>query len=372
MSSVLFRVITLIRKEFLMILLDPKSRIVLIIPPIIQFFVFSYSATFDLQNVEFALLDESRTELSRSLVSHFSGSKHFELVRVLDSSVQAAELINTEQVRLVIHIPKDFADKIAKGEPATVQVVADGRNSNVASIALGYVEEIVQQFGESLHRGNLVESSQVALIQRSWFNRNMETRWFIVSALGGIISMVIVMILSSLSVAREREFGTFDQLLVSPFQPAEILIGKALPCVFFGFLDAVLLSIAAVYWFGVPFRGTVAALVLVLLAFMIAIVGVGLFVSAISVTMQQGLLGAFVFIMPAVLLGGFTTPISNMPMWLQRATVINPLKYVVQGLRDVFLTGTDSFAMWHHVWPLLLISVVTMPAAAVMFRYRTQ
>lgn len=372
MIEMLQRIVTLTIKEFMLILIDPKSRFVIIVPPLIQFVIFSYSATFDLQNVEYAVLDESNTEQSRTLLSHFSGSPHFELVRTLDTTAQVPDLINTQKVRLVLHIPTDFADKVTNHEPANIQVIADGRNSNVASVALGYVQDITLQYAESLQTSLMSSSPQVSLIQRSWFNRNMETRWYIVSSLGGIISMVIAMLLSALSVARERESGTFDQLLVSPFQPAEILIGKAVPCVFFGLVDATLLSLAAAYWFDVPFRGSIIALVLVLLAFLIAVVGVGLFISSMSVTMQQGLLGAFVFIMPSVLLGGFTTPISNMPQWLQNATLINPLRYVVKALREIFLTGADFSATWHYVWPLLIISAVTMPAAAVMFRYRTQ
>ncbi|SHI73176.1 ABC transporter permease [Halodesulfovibrio aestuarii] len=372
MIEILQRIATLIVKEFLLILIDPKSRFVIIVPPLIQFFVFSYSATFDLQNVEYAVLDESNTVLSRSLLSRFSGSPHFSLVGMLDTTAQVPELINNRAVRLVLHIPTDFADRVRNHEPAVLQVIADGRNSNVASVALGYVQEITEQYGESLQARFVSTSPRISLIQRSWFNRNMETRWYIVSSLGGIISMVIVMLLSALSVAREREFGTFDQLLVSPFQPAEILIGKAVPCVFFGLMDATILSLAAAYWFDVPFRGSIVALVIVLLAFLIAVVGVGLFISSISVTMQQGLLGAFVFIMPSVLLGGFTTPISNMPQWLQNGTLVNPLRYVVQALRDIFLMGAELSTIWHYIWPLLIISAVTMPAAAVMFRHRTQ
>lgn len=372
MIEILQRIVTLIVKEFMLILIDPKSRFVIIVPPLIQFFIFSYSATFDLQNVEYAVLDESKTEQSRTLLSHFSGSPHFELVRTLDTTAQIPELINNKTVRLVLHIPTDFADHIINNETAVIQVIADGRNSNVASVALGYIQDITQQYEESLQANIVSASPQVSLVQRSWFNRNMETRWYIVSSLGGIISMVIAMLLSALSVAREREFGTFDQLLVSPFQPAEILIGKAVPCVFFGLMDATLLSLAAAYWFDVPFRGSIMALIIVLLAFLIAVVGVGLFISSMSVTMQQGLLGAFVFIMPSVLLGGFTTPISNMPQWLQHATLANPLRYVVQALREIFLMGADLSATWHYIWPLLIISAVTMPAAAVMFRHRTQ
>jgi ABC-2 type transport system permease protein len=199
----------------------------------------------------------------------------------------------------------------------------------------------------------------------------MESRWTIVSALGGTISMIVVMILASLSVAREREFGTFDQLLVAPFRPVEILIGKAVPGLVFGLTDALLLSAAAVVWFKIPFYGSVSALCAALTAFMIAVVGVGLFVSSLSTTMQQALLGSFVFIMPSVILSGFTTPIENMPQWLQTATLINPLRYVVAALRQVFLAGADTAAIWSQIWPMLFIAGLTLPAAAVMFRHRT-
>ncbi len=180
-------------------------------------------------------------------------------------------------------------------------------------------------------------------MERSWFNENLSSRWFIVSALGGIISMVVVMILTSLSVAREREFGTFDQLLVTPFTPGEILIGKSLPGIVFGLMDALIFAVGAVYWFSVPFRGTIPALVIALFCFIITIVGVGLLVSSLSMTMQQGLLGSFLFIMPAVTLSGFATPIENMPLWLQRANLVNPMRYIIMLCATFFSKGP--------IWP---------------------
>jgi ABC-2 type transport system permease protein len=184
--------------------------------------------------------------------------------------------------------------------------------------------------------------------------------------------MVVVMILTSLSVAREREFGTFDQLLVAPFTPAEILIGKSMPGLIFGLLDALIFSLGAVVWFEVPFRGTVAALLLALGCFVLAIVGVGLFISSLSKTMQQGLLGAFMFIMPAVILGGFATPIKNMPDWLQTGTLANPVRYIIKALRRVFLEGADVSLIWPQIWPLLIMAAVTLPAATWFFRRRSE
>jgi ABC-2 type transport system permease protein len=283
------------------------------------------------------------------------------------------EIIDNQNARLAIHIGADFAETIAAGRTATVQVIADGRNPNVALIANGYFASMVDDFNRELAGRQIVPAAvpSLRLEERAWFNENLRSRWFIVSALGGVISTVVVMILTSLSVAREREFGTFDQLLVAPFTPGEILIGKSLPGIVFGLLDALIFAIGAVYWFGVPFRGTISALVLALLAFVITIVGVGLLVSSLAMTMQQGLLGSFIFIMPAVTLSGFATPIENMPDWLQTADLLNPIRYIIIALRSIFLEGADLPMVWPQIWPLLLMAACTLPLAGWLFRNRT-
>lgn len=368
------RILALVIKEFVTVLKDPKSRFVIIGPPLIQFFVFGYAATYDLQNVRYAVFDESRSALSRQLIGDIEGSGKFELTGYLDNHGEITAYVDNEKARLILHIGPEFDRKLRSSRPVDVQVIADGRNPNVALIALGYLGTVVEKFNGQLARQGLVQNNApgLQLVERSWFNENLRSRWFIVSALGGIISMVVVMILTSLSVAREREFGTFDQLLVAPFTPGEILIGKSLPGIVFGLMDALIFAAGAVYWFSVPFRGTITALVVALLCFIVTIVGVGLLVSSLSMTMQQGLLGSFLFIMPAVTLSGFATPIENMPLWLQQADLINPVRYIIIALRNIFLEGADLAMVWPHLWPLLLIASVTLPISAWMFRHRTQ
>ncbi len=367
------RILALIVKEFLLVLKDKRSRFVIIVPPLLQFFVFGYAATYDLKNVRYAVFDESRTVLSRQLLSQVEGSGIFKLTHYLSDKHQLIKTIDSEQARLVIHLGSDFETNLYRGNTATVQVIADGRNPNVALIAMGYFSSIVDQFNKNLvQQGVLADSGTgVQMIERAWFNENLKSRWFIVSALGGIISMVVVLILTSLSVAREREFGTFDQLLVAPFTPGEILLGKSLPGIVFGLLDALIFAAGAVYWFHVPFRGTVTALVLALLAFIITMVGVGLLISSLSMTMQQGLLGTFLFMMPAITLSGFATPIENMPLWLQQADCINPVRYIILALRKIFLEGAGTQMIWPQIWPLILMSIVALPFAAWLFRNRS-
>ncbi|MFV0437304.1 MAG: ABC transporter permease [Desulfopila sp.] len=372
MRLFLRRMLAIIGKEFMMVLKDKKSRFVVIAPPLIQFVVFGYAATYDLKDARYAVFDESRTELSRQLLTHIEATDTFRLAGYFDHQQQVTEAIDREEVKLVIHIAPDFATEVASGRPAQVQIIADGRNPNVALIAMGYFSSIIDNFNKYLvTSGSVSARSGVTLDDRAWFNENLRSRWFIISALGGIISMVVVMILTSLSVAREREFGTFDQLLVAPFSSAEILVGKSLPAIVFGLLDALIFAVGAILWFKVPFRGTVVALVLVLLAFIITIVGVGLLVSSLAMTMQQGLLGSFLFIMPAVTLSGFATPIANMPYWLQIADSINPARYIITALRTIFLQGGGVALIWPQLWPLILMSCITLPLAAWLFRHRS-
>ena len=368
------RILALMIKEFVLILKDPKSRFVIIVPPLIQFFVFGYAATYDLKDIRYAVFDESRGPLSRQLLARVEGSGIFQLTEDMLAETQITTAIDTEEARIVIHIGPQFDRDLHNKIPATVQVIADGRNPNVALIALGYFANIVEQFNQALLQQGITtqDGPAIRLVDRAWFNGNLQSRWFIVSALGGIISMVVVMILTSLSVAREREFGTFDQLLVTPFTSGEILIGKSLPGIVFGLMDALLFSAGAIHWFNVPFRGTIVALVMALLCFIITMVGVGLLVSSLSMTMQQGLLGSFVFIMPAVTLSGFATPVENMPHWLQVLDLANPVRYIIVALRDIFLEGADVHMVWPQLWPLMLLACVTLPLASWLFRHRSQ
>jgi ABC-2 type transport system permease protein len=368
------RILALMLKEFVMVLKDKKSRFVIIGPPLIQFFVFGYAATYDLKNVRYAVLDESRSAYSRQLLARFQGSENFQLTATLLAENEIAPAIDREHARLVIHIGAQFANDLLHGRPAAVQVIVDGRNSNVALIALGYIGSMVEQYNQELAKSGVISADGpgLLLVERAWFNSNLTSRWFIVSALGGIISMVVVMILTSLSVAREREFGTFDQLLVAPFAPGEILIAKSLPGMCFGLMDALIFSAGAVFWFGVPFRGTLLALILSLSCFIITMVGVGLLVSSLSMTMQQALLGSFVFMMPSVVLSGFATPVENMPHWLQLATIFNPVRHIIAALREIFLEGAGVAMILPRLWPLLLMAAFTLPLSAWLFRHRSR
>lgn len=370
MLESLLRILALIRKELLAVLKDPKSRIVLFVPPIMQSVVFGYAATYDLNDVPYALVDLDHTAASRALVARLDGSNIFRRVGDLVRDRDAADYVDDRRALLVIRIDQDFERRLMAGRQAAVQVIADGRNSNTAAVAASYVGSIIDGFNRDWWAAHGQQPAAVAVVSRAWYNPNLESRWNIVPALVGTLAFVGCTILTALSVAREREQGTFDQLLVTPYRPLEIMAGKAIPNMLIGLVQCSAILLVAQFWFRIPFVGSFATLYLGLGLFLLAAVGLGLLVSAVSATMQQALLFSFVLVMPFTLLSGFTTPISSMPGWLQSATLVNPLRYAIDIARRVYLEGVPASRLVPDLWPLAVIGAVALAAATWMFRRR--
>ena len=250
-----------------------------------------------------------------------------------------------------------------------VQVIADGRNSNTAEIALGYVGNVIESFNTDWRAAHGQQGTPVQATIRAWYNPNLETRWHMIPSLIGTLTLIETLLLMAMSVTREREQGTFDQLLVTPFRPAEIMAGKALPAMFIGITQATTILFVAQFWFHIPFIGSFVTLYAGLGLFLLAAVGIGLLVSSIAATMQQAMLYAFVIIMPFVLLSGLTTPISSMPAPLQYCTLINPLRYAIEIVNRVYLEGAGLGLLLPELWPLALIALVTLSASSWLFRH---
>ena len=364
------QLLALIAKEFLALLKDKRSRMVLIGPPIAQLLIFGYAATYDLDRVPFAVYDEDRSVASMALIDRFAGSTTFDEVARIDHDCAIAPLIDSKQVLLVLHLGARFEADLLSGRPAPVQVILDGRNSNTALLALNDVNNILLRFSEDWLRHNGQRGPPARLVVRSLYNENLLSRWFIVPGIVALLTLVVALLVTALSVAREREAGTFDQLLVTPLRPVQILIGKAVPGLVIGLIEATVIIAVAMLWFEVPLRGSVGALYLGLVLYLLATIGIGLMISSLSMTQQQALLGAFLFLVPAVILSGFATPIANMPEAVQWLTQLNPMRYFLIVVRGVFLQG-DSYALLaDQYWPMALIAAVTLSAAGWLFRHR--
>lgn len=370
MIESLVRILALIRKELLAILKDPRSRVVVVGPPLMQALLFGYAASYDLNDVPYALMDESRSAASRSLVARLEGSRIFKRVAILTREREIAECLDSRRVLLVVRIPADFERRMHAMEPAPVQVISDGRNSNTAGVATGYVRAVIESFNEDWRTTHAQPGAVVHLTSRSWHNPNLETRWNIIPGLIGTLTMLGTLLLTALSVAREREQGTFDQLLVTPFRPAEIMVGKAIPSMLIGLLQATGILLIAQLWFRIPFAGSFVTLYAGLALFLMAAVGIGLFVSSVVATMQQAMLFTFVLVMPFTLLSGLTTPVANMPEFLQAATLLNPLRHAIEMAQRIYLEGATLPRLFPLLWPLALIGVLTLSFSAWFFRHR--
>lgn len=362
------RIIFLIYKEILAVWQDKKSRTVLIVPPLLQLFVFTFAATLDVQNVTMGILNRDHGEKAIELVQRFNGAPTFKKIIYLDAVEEITPFIDNQKGVMVLSIDEEFSRKLDAGHEAYVQLIMDGRKSNSAQIVAGYAISIIQQYNREFALNAGLQIQNTELIKRNWYNPNLIYYWFNVPNLSGVLTMLIALIITALSVARERELGTFDQLLVSPILPFEILIGKALPAVIIGMIEGTIIIAVGVLLFGVPFTGSLFSLYCCMFVFITSIVGVGLFISSLCYTQQQALLGSYVFMSPAVLLSGFATPIENMPDWLQYFTYINPITYYLVVAKGVFLKAMPFSIVLENTWPMALIAMATLTLATLCFR----
>jgi ABC-2 type transport system permease protein len=365
------RLLALIVKELLVLLRDARSRAIVIGPPVMQLLLFSFAATMEVKNVDIVVLNRDEGAAGAELVRRIAGAPTFRSVAPVHDTLELRAAIDQGKAIAGLQIGPDFSRDLAAGEPASVQVLLDGRRSNAAQIVDGYLGAIVGTFIADENTRAHRRASVPRVVARNWFNPNLVFQWFIVPGLVADIALLMGLILTALSVARERELGTFDQLMVSPLRTHEILIGKMLPPIFIGLFHMTLFVLATVFVFGIPLRGSLLLLYGSGVFFLAAVVGVGLFISALSTTQQQAILGAFVFVVPATLLSGFATPIENMPTWLQPVTAANPLRYYLVIARDTFLKGVELDVVVENTIPLALIAAVTLTSAAWLFRRRT-
>ncbi|WP_010586791.1 ABC transporter permease [Schlesneria paludicola] len=366
------RMACLIIKELLAVWRDPKSRFLLVAPPIIELMIFANAATQEVKNVRVGVFNQDSGIYARDLIARFEGSPNFREVVHLRSQSEIAPAIDSRTVLLVIQIGQDFSRNVAARQPTSVQLLLDGRRSNASQIMESYAEQIVGQYNAELASTNSAPPPASSVVARIWFNPNMDAYWSTVPSLVVILTALGGLMVTALSVARERELGTFEQLLVSPLSPYEIVVGKAVPAFIIGMAEGTFMVLAAVFLFHVPLSGHLYLLYAGISAFLLAIIGVGLFVSSLAKTQQQAILGAFATMVPMTLLSGFASPLQNMPEWLQYVTLMNPYRYFVVIVKGVFLKSMPPFVVVQNLGPLLLIAAITLGASSWLFRHRVE
>ncbi|MBN9132324.1 MAG: ABC transporter permease [Nitrosospira multiformis] len=356
-------------KEVLSVLCDPRSRMVVLVPPLLQLLVFAFAATLEVSNVNVAVYNQDAGRWSHELIQRLNGVDFITRVHHIDNRQELHQLIDRGDVIAALVIPADFSRNIAAGGSAYAQVLVDGRRSNSGQITVAYLSSIAADVGAEVA---LDAQALTPVAVRHWFNPNLIYRWYIVPGLTGVLALFSALLITSLSIARERELGTFDQLLVSPTSTPEIIISKSLPGLAIGAMLGLFMVGAGVFLFGIPFSGSFTLLVASLVLFILSVVGIGLMISAISMTQQQAVLGAFAIGVPAVLMSGFSTPVENMPVFLQWLAQTIPLTHFLIIVEGSFLKAMPPADILASLWPLALIALVTLTMATVFVRGHLQ
>lgn len=359
------RIIALIKKEFITTWKNPKSRAIIIAMPLLQLFIFANAITMEVKNIAIAVMDKDNSVESRELISRFENSPRFRNIYYCSDETEFKNKIDNQKVQTGLYINNDFSSSIKAHKPVNVLITVDGRQTNSASIAGGYAAQIITEYGDEM---SYTKGARINSVIRNRFNPNLEYRWYIMTVIIVMLAVVITLLLTALSIARERELGTFNQLIVSPLSSFEILLGKTVAPLTIAMILTCLMTLIVIICFKVPFAGSILLFLISVFISLLSIVGVGLYISSICKTQQQAILGVVTFQLPAVLLSGFISPIEDMPIGWQYLTLINPVRYFITLSKGIFLKGMGIEDIISNIIPLIIIAIITLSLAGRTFK----
>lgn len=369
MRDSLVRIRRMVSKELHQLFRDPRSRMITFGAPILQLVLFGYAVNTDVRNAALFVVDHDRTAASRALVDALTAGGYFRVAGRSERPRDLGAALDAGRALVGLQIPRGFAQDLAAGRGAAVQVLVDGTSSNTATVAQGYALRIVQRFGlEYAAAHGALPPGGVELRTRVWYNPTLESRVYNVPAVIGMILLMMSLLLTALAVVREREVGTLEQLMVSPLSPAELMIGKTIPVTAIAFLDLALVTGVALLWFGIPLRGSVLLLLVASGVYILTGLGFGLFISTISRTQQEAFMTMFLFFLPMIILSGFMYPIETMPAFFQWLTLLNPVRHFLEVVRGVFLKAEGFADLWPQLLALTAMAAVVLALAVRKFR----
>ncbi len=380
------RLKTMLVKEFIQVFRDPRMRIVIFLPPVLQLIVFGYAATTDIRNIRLAVYDQDRSPESRELVERFAASGYFRVAHTAQSPGEMRRHIDAGRVSAALQIDYGFSRELRRQLGTKIQVIVDGTDSNTASVVMSYAQRIVGEYSRYLLERRLrnmpdlppslkqpfFKAGGIEIQSRAFFNPNLESRNFYVPGIIALLIMLVTLILTCMAIVREREIGTMEQIMVSPIRPFELILGKTLPFALIGYMDVALVTLVGVFLFDVPIRGSIALLLFATTLYLLSSLGIGLFISTISRTQQQAMMTMFFFFVPAILLSGFIFPIANMPPWAQYLTYVNPLRYFLVIIRGIFLRGNGLDVLWPQILALAALGSLVFMFSSLRFRKRLE
>jgi ABC-2 type transport system permease protein len=367
-------ILSIIRKEFLQLRRDPRLFPVLFISPILQLLLLGYAANLDVRNIPSVICDQDRSAASREFLEGFINSGYFAVKARVEKLDEIDHFLDDGEAAMAFVVPRGFGSDLAGGRRTPVLIIADGSESQSATIGVSYASVIAGRYAQGIvferlekAMGRGVKPVLVNAEVRVWYNPELRSRNFMVPGVLGLILMIMTISLASMGIVREKEAGTMEQLIVTPIRPHQLIIGKLLPFVLIGLVEATFVLIVARGLFGIPIRGSVALLYALCLAFMLNTLGIGLFISTISRSQQQAMFTTTFFIMPMILLGGFVFPIENMPPFFQFISRAIPTRYFFIIIRGIMLRGAGWPQLWDQAAALLVIGFVLFALSVLRF-----
>jgi ABC-2 type transport system permease protein len=383
---VLKEILNITLKEMLQLLRDRRMFPLILIAPILQLLIYGYAATFDIENIPTAVYNLDRSAESREYLRRFFNSRYFRPVLDVSDYQEVRAALDSGKAAAAVIIPVDFARKVKRGEGVVVQMLIDGTNSNEAVLAANYAARISQRYGverlvdqvriageEDLLRITKFADEGTLLVDdrtRVWYNPSLRSRNFMVPGIIALILLIMTSIMTAMSVVREKEIGTMEQLIVTPVRSANLILGKLIPFIGIGLLDVTIILVAGVFWFKIPVRGSIPLLFALSGLFLFSTLGLGLLVSTFCRTQQQAMITTFFFIMPMILLSGFIFPIANMPLWIQYLTYFMPVRYFLVIIRGIILKGVGVRILLPQIYPLIAFGAVMVTLCILRFRKR--
>lgn len=376
MSDTALRLASMIRKEFIQILRDPRTLVIIIVIPIMQLFLLGFSATTDVKNVQLAIWDQSRSTQSRALIDAFRAADYFKIAYDVGSDTDIRDLIETGQARAALIIPPDYDRQLASGN-AKVSMILDGSDPAVGSTALStarligqsYATQVLEQQSALFSRQAMI-NPPVEVLTQVWYNPDLRSTFYMIPGVIGMILYTITSILTATTIVRERERGTIEQLIVTPIRSWELVVGKILPYVILAFFDTLEIIILGHLFFSVPVRGNLALVLSLSGLLLLSGLGIGLLASTLAHTQQEAMLMVWTSLLPSIFLSGFFFPIEAMPPVLQWVSYIIPLRYYLVIIRALLVKGVGAAALRAQIYPLAVFGVLIMGLAAVRFRKR--
>ncbi len=371
------RIYRMLVKEFIQVLRDPRMKALIFVMPVVQLIMFGYAVTTDVDHIKTAVCDLDKSPQSRALIERFTASGYFTVVDSTNNPQRLGELLDRGKATIGIQINRGFADDLRSGRQAAIQTIVDGTDSNTGTVAMDYAQRITQEFSRArsapIELTTLAQPPQanpIELRSRAWFNPDLKSRYYNVPGVIAVVVLLISLLLTAMAIVREREIGTMEQLMVTPIQPFELILGKTLPFVLISFIDVLVVTFIGINWFNVPIQGSLLLLLFGAGLYLMSTIGIGLFISTISQTQQQALMSSFFFYLPAVLLSGFMFPISNMPEPAQWLTYLNPLRYFLVIIRDIFLKGSGWEILWPQFAALAVLGTALLLISSLRFKKR--